>query len=314
MLAEEPVEVDRLGDVAADLEVGGGVGVARVLVGADDQGRGVDAGGAQLAQGVDARTCAASSRRAGAGRAARRRRVHASTTSWPSAAVSTSWPSISSRVRSSSRIVSESSATRILAISLPPPSRLALRLGRRAAIGSRTLKVEPWPGGRLGADRAAVQLDQRFRDRQAEAGAADPLGQPGVAAGEALEDVLQLVCSGCPVRCRSPRSPPRHRRRRAATWIDAPSGEYSCALVSRFTRTWRIRSGSTSIGGRPGCDLLGQRLAGGLGLAAHRPHGVVDQRRDLGRRRLDRQPAGVAAGEVEQVVEQAHQVAACCRG
>ena len=30
----------------------------------------------------------------------------------------------------------------------------------------------------------------------------------------------------------------------------------------------------------------------------------------LGRHRLDRQPAGVAAGEVEQVVEQAHQVAA----
>ena len=52
---EQPVEVDRLGHVAADLEVGGGVGVGRVLVGADDQGRGVDAGGAQLAQGVDAR-------------------------------------------------------------------------------------------------------------------------------------------------------------------------------------------------------------------------------------------------------------------
>ena len=52
--AEQAVEVDRLGHVAADLEVGGGVGVGRVLVGADDQGRGLDAGGAQLAQGVDA--------------------------------------------------------------------------------------------------------------------------------------------------------------------------------------------------------------------------------------------------------------------
>ena len=47
-----------------------------------------------------------------------------------------------------------------------------------------------------------------------------------------------------------------------------------------------------------------------LGLAAHRPHRVVDQRRQLGRPRRDRQPAGVAAGEVEQVVEEADQVAA----
>ena len=39
---------------------------------------------------------------------------------------------------------------------------------------------------------------------------------------------------------------------RAVTSIDAPSGEYSCALVSKFTSTWRIRSASTSIRGRPG--------------------------------------------------------------
>ena len=42
-------------------------------------------------------------------------------------------------------------------------------------------------------DRAAVQLDQRLRDRQAEAGSADPLRQSRVAADEALEDVLQLL-------------------------------------------------------------------------------------------------------------------------
>ena len=52
---EQRVEVDRLGHEAADLEVGGSVGVARVLVGADDQGRGLETGGAQLAEGVDPR-------------------------------------------------------------------------------------------------------------------------------------------------------------------------------------------------------------------------------------------------------------------
>ena len=58
-----------------------------------------------------------------------------------------------------------------------------------------------------------------------------------------------------------------------------------------------------------GDRLRSSDLLGGLGLAAHRPHRVVDQRRGVGRHRLDRQPPGVAAGEVEQVVEQADQVA-----
>ena len=38
-----------------------------------------------------------------------------------------------------------------------------------------------------------MQFDQGFRDRQAQAGAADALRQAGIAAREALEDVLQLV-------------------------------------------------------------------------------------------------------------------------
>src|SRR5260221_3959150 len=39
---------------------------------------------------------------------------------------------------------------------------------------------------------------------------------------------------------------------RAVTSMDARSGEYSWALVSRFTSIWRIRSASTSTRGRPG--------------------------------------------------------------
>ncbi len=39
---------------------------------------------------------------------------------------------------------------------------------------------------------------------------------------------------------------------RAVTSIVAPSGEYSCALVRKFTSIWRIRSPSTSTSGRPG--------------------------------------------------------------
>ena len=39
--------------------------------------------------------------------------------------------------------------------------------------------------------------------------------------------------------------------RPALTRIDALSGQYSCALVIRLTRTWRIRSGSTATAGSP---------------------------------------------------------------
>jgi hypothetical protein len=38
-----------------------------------------------------------------------------------------------------------------------------------------------------------VQLDEGLRDRQAEAGASHSLGQSRVAAGEAVEDVLELL-------------------------------------------------------------------------------------------------------------------------
>ena len=38
-----------------------------------------------------------------------------------------------------------------------------------------------------------MQLDQRFGDRQTEPGAADALRQAGIAAREALEDVLELI-------------------------------------------------------------------------------------------------------------------------
>ena len=311
-LLEQAVEVDRLGQVAADLEVGGGVGVARVLVGADDQGRGLDAVGAQLAQGVDARTCAASSRRAGAGRGAapsapcarsppgRRRRSRPRSRPAPAASASAAGSSPSRRRRGP------------VAISSPPPSRGSAPARRRpaGAIGRRRRKVEPTADGRLDRDRAAVQLDQRFRDRQAEAGAADALGQARVAADEALEDVLQLALGDArsvvghadlhfgtdyPRRDLDRRSFGRvlmrvgkqiHQylanpvrldvdRRQAGLDLLASGSGRAASVWARIVRTASSISGATSVG----CGVIAE-------------------------------PAGVAAGEVEQVVEQAHQVAA----
>ena len=59
-----------------------------------------------------------------------------------------------------------------------------------------------------------------------------------------------------------------------------------------------------------GVDPLGQDLAAGVGLGAHRPHHVFDQRAEAGRLRADREAPGVGAREVEQIVQQPHQVAA----
>ena len=154
-----------------------------------------------------------------------------------------------------------------------------------------------------------MQLDQGFRDRQAEAGAADPLGQAGVAAGEALEDVLQLVrrysrsVVGHGDLHSSTPYPRRHFDRRTF-------GRVLMRIGKQIHQYLANPVGLDVDQGQLWLDLLRQRLVGALGLGAHRPHRVVDQRRDLGRPRRDRQAPGVAAGQVEQVVEQADQVAA----
>ncbi len=182
-------------------------------------------------------------------------------------------------------------------------------VGRRRSPGSRKRKVGALAGRRLDADRPAVQLDQRFRDRQAEAGAADPLGQPGVAAGEALEDVLELlardswsVVGHADLHLVTDLASPRPR-------YDARSGQYSWALVRRLTRTCLIRSASTFTGGRSLSIRSVERLASASVWPRIVRTASSTSWQRLGRHRLDRQPPGVAAGEVEQVVEQADQVA-----
>ena len=75
--------------------------------------------------------------------------------------------------------------------------------------GSSTTIRQPPAGRALGADRAAVGVDDPARDRQAEARAAVAVA----AAVEALEDPLESCSAGCP----GPRRRPRCGRRRRAS-------------------------------------------------------------------------------------------------
>ena len=94
-------------------------------------------------------------------------------------------------------------------------------------------------GGVGDADRAAVQLDDRARDREPEAGTAR--GAALVAAPEALEDPLLRARAAVPRRCRS-RSPRRRRARSIST--RPPGGVWRMALPTRFESTRPSCSGS----------------------------------------------------------------------
>ena len=193
MLAEQQLEVDRLGHVAADLEVGRGVGA--LLVGADDQRRGVHPLGAQLAQGVDPGF-------------ARHHRVEQQQVRAPRGVVAVQGVHHLLAVRRGLDLVAghlqpgaEQQQDRLRVVGDQDPGHQRASVAARpepalsvaGAAGRRTRKLESLAGAGDGADRAPVQLDQGFRDRQAEAGAAHALGQAGVAAGEAVEDVVKLL-------------------------------------------------------------------------------------------------------------------------
>ena len=311
--AEQPVEVDRLGHVAADLEVGGGVGVARVLVGADDQGRGVDAGGAQLAQGVDAglaRHHRVEQQQVGSRRRRRRRsarsppgrRRRSRPRSRPAPAASASAAGSSPSRRRPGRV----------AISSPPRSP-GLGRGRAAApaaIGRRTLKVEPRPTVESAAIVPPCSSTSDFE-------IARPRPVP-------------------PTRWVSPASPRTKRSKMCSSWFSGDSRSVVGHVYLHFGTGYPRRDLDRRPFGRVlmrigkqihqyladpvgldvdqrqvGLDPLGQGLAALASVWARivRTTSSISGA-ELGRLRAEREPAGVAAGEVEQVVEQADQVAA----
>ncbi len=120
----------------------------------------------------------------------------------------------------------------------------------RGAAGSRTMKRAPrtvgspsssgGAGAVLGADRAAMRLDDLAGDRQAEPGIlAEPLLGP--VRVEALEDPLQRRARGCPAP--RPRRSARPRRGPGAA-PPGPSrrtGENERALSRRLLTTWPSR-------------------------------------------------------------------------
>ncbi len=103
------------------------------------------------------------------------------------------------------------------------------------------------PGRALGVDRAAVGLDDRRDDREAEPGAAPAARPRGVGAVEPLEHPCRLLLGRVPGPCvgdhddRVGRRPVAPGRRPAV-----PSGVCDRTLASRLSRTWRSRCGSPS--------------------------------------------------------------------
>ena len=94
-------------------------------------------------------------------------------------------------------------------------------------LGSGRAGLEP--------DAAAVGLDDRAGDRQAEAGAV--LAAGGVAAVEGLEDALAVGRPGSPRRRRRPRPRRRRRRLRARTVTLPSAGVWRIAFWIRLKRT-----------------------------------------------------------------------------
>ena len=112
--------------------------------------------------------------------------------------------------------------------------------------GSSIRNVAPVAGHRLGADRSAVRLDDRSRDREAEAAPAAVARPALIEAMEALEDLLELVGRDPGPAVGLPRSRAGCRLPARSTATRSPASVWATALRTRLRSTWVSRSGSAS--------------------------------------------------------------------
>ena len=181
----------------------------------------------------------------------------------------------------------------------PPSARLGVLLeredaGHRGAAADRGIERH----------RAAVQLDERAHDRQAEAGAA-----VARAVRMGLEPVEHLSCTsgGMPGPWSVTENTTASGRRSAASVTVAPGGEKPTALASRLNSTCRTRRSSADeaadVGG--GADVerdvvLDQPVLHAFGGGLHGPA-------DIDRAEIELHRAGVDGGEIEDVVDDGEQ-------
>ena len=161
-------------------------------------------------------------------------------------------------------------------------------------------RARPEPA--LDRDPAAVHVDDRLDDRQAEpaAAAARLVGQRP--AEEPLEDPGQLGRVDPDARVAD--HDPRHRPgpARSSTSTDPPRGVNLSALPTRLLTTWPIRCGSwrirTGFGGRLQPERHAAPLARRLGLLDRR----LDRRPQVVRPEVEQDQPGVELRQLEQVL------------
>ncbi len=87
---------------------------------------------------------------------------------------------------------------------------------------------------------------------------------------------------------------PRSRQR---TVMEPPAGEYLTAFVVRLVSTWRSRSGSATIFGKPGGDVHEHGVLG-----EPEGHGVEDERAEVDLAQVEGELAGLDLGDEQRVV------------
>ena len=136
--------------------------------------------------------------------------------------------------------------------------------------GSVTRNVVPAPGMLSSRDAAAVRLDDRGHDRQAEARAAVVARARGVAAVEALEDVCGLLGVEPGPGVGDLEHGAAAASRRTRTVAAASAGVCARTFASRLSTTWRRRSaspvtvtaaGASSASGRAGSIACAASIA-----------------------------------------------------
>ena len=178
-------------------------------------------------------------------------------------------------------------------------SRVASSAG--AAIrGSAMVKRAPRALDVLGGHRAAVQVDEALRDREAETRPARIARPRTLRAVEAVEDARELVFGDARAVVGDREAHVGRRPQSHESAIVPPSAVCATAFLSTLRSAWSSRSGSPSTH-RPAGALDGDRR--GRRACATRAGALLEDRADL--ERLERVHAALEAREREQLVEQA---------